>query len=203
MIGKKNESISHISLNVYEQFLYNCIMPKLDKYKDKKLHLLFQAQNDGFSSNNFHQKCDGKSPTIAIIIDTKNNIYGGFTDISWESSFFAKYKADMQKLSLIFVKPENRESALVCNVNNDDKHIYCSTDYGPTYGDDLVISCDCNNNLKSYWNQGNHYGDERLNLFTMFCNDVPNAEEQNSAFLSIPSEKFVFKVQDYQVFLLK
>jgi len=176
---KENDDVLSISLNEYKQLFYRCIMPTLNEYKDKQLHLIFHALNDGFSASEFHKKCDGKSPTIAIIVSTNNNIYGGFTDIAWETPFFGKYQADTKKSSFIFVtNHDNKELIYMYNVKNDDKHIYCGKNYGPTYGNDLVISSGCDSNENSYWNQGNCYGNES-------------------------KSKQFFKVQDYYVFTLK
>jgi len=42
----------------------------------------YQATVDGWSSYNFHSKCDGKGPTVTIIRAGKY-IFGGYTSLSW------------------------------------------------------------------------------------------------------------------------
>ena len=49
-----------------------------------KWHLLFRASRDGFSTFTFHDMCDNKGPTVAIV-KSGNNIFGGFTENSWNS----------------------------------------------------------------------------------------------------------------------
>ena len=53
---------------------------------DGKWRLLFRASRDGFAVQTFHYKCDNKGPTVTIV-KSGNNIFGGFTEISWDSKF--------------------------------------------------------------------------------------------------------------------
>ena len=46
--------------------------------------LLFRASRDGFTSVNFHSKCDNKGPTITIA-KSGGYIFGGFTEVFWNS----------------------------------------------------------------------------------------------------------------------
>ena len=54
-----------------------------------KWRLLFRASRDGFAAETFHSKCDNLGPTVTIV---KNGhyIFGGFTDVSWTRSKFAR-----------------------------------------------------------------------------------------------------------------
>ena len=45
---------------------------------------IFLASRDGFSAFTFHDMCDNKGPTVAIV-KSGNNIFGGFTGNSWNS----------------------------------------------------------------------------------------------------------------------
>jgi hypothetical protein len=40
---------------------------------------------DAFRANQFHRRCDGHANTLTVILDTKGNIFGGFTPVEWES----------------------------------------------------------------------------------------------------------------------
>ena len=48
--------------------------------------LLMRASQDGFQVQTFHSKCDNKGPTVTIV-KSGNNIFGGFTEISWSSKY--------------------------------------------------------------------------------------------------------------------
>ena len=50
--------------------------------KDCVLKLLFRGSENGFSSNEFHKRCDNKGATITIV-KSNNHIFGGYTDIPW------------------------------------------------------------------------------------------------------------------------
>ena len=52
-----------------------------------KLRLLFRASRDGFAAATFHSKCDNKGPTVTIV-RSGNNIFGGFTEVSWKCKFY-------------------------------------------------------------------------------------------------------------------
>ena len=49
-----------------------------------KYELCWSSSYHGYQV--FHQKCDGKPHTITIAkLQTKNEIYGGYTDVAWKS----------------------------------------------------------------------------------------------------------------------
>ena len=54
--------------------------------QDGKWKLLFKASQDGFTAQAFHGRCDNKGPTVTII-KSGNNIFGGFTENSWQSKY--------------------------------------------------------------------------------------------------------------------
>ena len=54
--------------------------------QDGKWKLLFRASQDGFTAQAFHGRCDNKGPTVTII-KSGNNIFGGFTENSWQSKY--------------------------------------------------------------------------------------------------------------------
>jgi len=54
-----------------------------------KWRLLFRASRDGFTAEIFHSKCDSQGPTVTIL-KSGNCIFGGFTDVSWTRSKFAR-----------------------------------------------------------------------------------------------------------------
>ena len=48
--------------------------------------LLYRASRDDWASSNFHSSCDNKGPTVTVI-KSENNIFGGYTEQSWDSKF--------------------------------------------------------------------------------------------------------------------
>ena len=47
--------------------------------------LLYQASIDGFGFENFHKNCNDKENTIVLVFTDNNRIFGGFTELEWDS----------------------------------------------------------------------------------------------------------------------
>ena len=45
--------------------------------------LCWRASLHGRASKTFHSLCDNKGPTVTIVKDTNNSIFGGYTSIPW------------------------------------------------------------------------------------------------------------------------
>jgi hypothetical protein len=54
------------------------------EFQEKWFSLLWRGSRDGFSGYEFHWRCDGYSNTLIVILDTKGNIFGGFTPVKCE-----------------------------------------------------------------------------------------------------------------------
>ena len=147
----KNESKSNIDrlnlandkvddINIYIRFLFlnfnkkyynlNDLLNKgTKKYFDKtinKYNLLYLASRDGYESKHFHEKCDGKSFTVTIVLTKENKIFGGFTELKWGRDY---------------IHPDGNEGFIF---SLDDNKIYYNKnqyrishryDYGPTFYD--------------------------------------------------------------------
>jgi hypothetical protein len=55
------------------------------EFQRKRFSLLWRGSRDGFKAQEFHRRCDGHANTLTVILDTKGNIFGGFTPVKWES----------------------------------------------------------------------------------------------------------------------
>ena len=94
-----------------------------------KMELLYKATRDGDSSSSFHNKCNGKSPTLTLVKTSNGYRCGGFTSLPWDS--FRDYKEDND--AFVF-SMDTRSKYKSTNSNS----IYCHSDYGPTFGDGHV-----------------------------------------------------------------
>mmetsp|Transcript_926 Transcript_926/g.1250 ORF Transcript_926/g.1250 Transcript_926/m.1250 type:complete len:579 (-) Transcript_926:93-1829(-) len=73
---------SQILTNVDAQNkLLNILNTQLKIYV--KLKCLLNSKRHGFSANAFHKRCDGKGPTIFLVKNEINAIFGGFTSVKW------------------------------------------------------------------------------------------------------------------------
>ena len=88
--------------------------------------LLFSTSKNGYQPSEFHRLCDNKGPTIIFIETKKGCIFGGYTELDWDTS--DKYKTD--------------ESTFLFSINNKAKYtrknkmcsIYCRKDLAPSFG---------------------------------------------------------------------
>jgi len=50
---------------------------------DQKWNLIYRASQDGFEAAKFHARCDNKPNTLIIIKSTNGNVFGGYTEQTW------------------------------------------------------------------------------------------------------------------------
>jgi len=109
-----------------------------------KFTLLYRGSRDGFTSANFHGKCDGKGPTITVIkAQGKPHIFGGYTGESWTSSgSWSSGRCWLYSLVNTYNKPVRLE-----NPSGGSNNVFHASGYGPTWGagHDLHV----NNSMKS------------------------------------------------------
>ena len=97
----------------------------------KKTTLLFRATRDGFTGAAFHQKCDGKGPTVVIVKSAGGHIFGGYTETAWDSSNQYKNCRD----SFLFRLSGPGEGPSQHRIFQSFQYgIYCHSGYGPAFG---------------------------------------------------------------------
>ena len=110
------------------------------KYKDQLVawigrpchfRLLYKISRDGCSAPTFHQKCDGQGPTVTVLYNTNNTIYGGYLSQSWNSS--GAYINDPSAF-LFRLQYNGSSNPLKCPVNSTVYAGYGDSSYGPTFG---------------------------------------------------------------------
>jgi phosphopantetheinyl transferase (holo-ACP synthase) len=124
------------------------------EFRGKRFSLLWRGSRDGFKAKDFHGRCDGHANTLTVILDTKKNIFGGFTPLELESDKMEKFKTDESLKSFLFtlknphnfpaqrfaLKPEEKGKAIICNF-----------EYGPRfYGITVANNCNANTNSVTY-----------------------------------------------------
>ena len=129
-----------------------CGFSSNDRFK-----LIYRATKDGFAAKDFHRRCDNISRTLTIIkIKDKPNIFGGFTEVSWDSCrTFAK---DDKAFIFSLVNQENKPIKINVDRSKSSTSIYCYSSCGPTFGDgDFCIESNSNNSCTSSSCLGNTY----------------------------------------------
>ena len=99
--------------------------------KGKGLELIYRGTRDGMTSNNFHNKCDNKGPTIILYRHEKGFIFGGYASISWSCSGGYKNANDCFLFTLSNI--HNTQPTKFPS-NNNGNNVYHGNDYGPYFG---------------------------------------------------------------------
>jgi len=127
---------------------------------------IYVASMDGDSATDFHDKCDGKGPTVVIVETTTGNVFGGYASVSWNG--VQRYKS--APTSFLFqLRPHLSHFAL--RNENDGHAMFHNLNYGPVFGHgcDLLIKSGALSNSHSYVN-GERYkaNDYTLNDGTQY-----------------------------------
>ena len=82
-----NEStiLGNLDRNRYLEKLMSYLDPVLQSSGRSVFLRCWHANTDGWAATTFHRNCDGKGPTVTII-KVNDYIFGGYTDVSWNSS---------------------------------------------------------------------------------------------------------------------
>jgi len=113
-----------------------------------KFKLLYRGSRDGYTSTAFHKKCDKAKPTITLVHNDQNKIFGGFTDQDW--TITSNYKQTDN--AFLFSISEREKYPLKAGGNVYGSYAY--SNYLPTFGGghDLHLCENCNTSNASYAN---------------------------------------------------
>ena len=132
----------------------NKIKEFISKNEKIKAELKYRMTRDGTSFDTFHRLCDNISPNLLLIKDDKNNIFGGFTKVTWEKKDLSKNDPE----SFLFSLNNNKK---YYQKHKDYKTIFSNSSYGPWfYGGDIGFQ---SNNMSQCCSYGTgDYLDESL-----------------------------------------
>ena len=127
-------------------------------------HVYYSNNEFNETVSNFHEKCDGKK-NILIICKSNNEIFGGYTPLSFNSS--DEYGNDNDS----FLFSLNRLEKYPKDSHEETRSIWCYKDYGPSFHYDLyfrqgkmnVVKYEKNNYLiyKRWINEDNCYTNDK------------------------------------------
>ena len=155
----------------------------------KNIELIYRGTRDGMNGKAFYNKCSNKGPTITLIKNEKENIFGGYASISWilenSSKNYSAPDSFLFTLTNIFnINPTKFPS------KNDGKEIRYEPNYGPKfgYGTDLGLYPDFSQ--KGGWTcLGNTFPDILGKGRSIFTGDSNNSNPD-------------FKIKEIEVFQL-
>jgi len=136
----------------YQSRLYQFLTPAVGL--DPQWVLCYRASTHGWAVSTFHSRCDGKRDTVTII-KKGQYVFGGYTDIPWESGSGYGHTSNAFIFSL-----RNKEGLgpFKSMVTDSSEAIYRHSSYGPTFGrgHDIYIANNANSNTDSYSDFGQH-----------------------------------------------
>jgi len=92
---------------------------------------IFKATENGFHYKRFYDKVDGKHPTLTIIKNNHNKIFGGYTNVPWKIPI-DKSEFHLDELQESFIFSLNLKKKY--NLKNNSIAICHSVNYGPIFG---------------------------------------------------------------------
>jgi hypothetical protein len=123
----------------------------IEMTKSSNRILLYRATRDGFTSQAFHSKCDGKGNTITIIKNNLNYVFGGYASSAWNSSntWINDPNAFLFSLRRAGVSFKDKSTVKLAS-----SALYGYSSYGPTFGGghDIYICNQSNTNTGSRCN---------------------------------------------------
>lgn len=145
--------------------------------------LLYRGSRDGFGAKNFHQKCDNQGPTLVVIKSNHGKVFGGFTDVDWDSSNTWKTTNNAFLFSM------DRKAKY--HVKSPKDAILCYLDRGPTFGNghDIYICDNCNTVGNSYSNFPHTY----------ICDEYVNPGNKGSNYLAGAYNFTVTEIEVYSI----
>ena len=132
---------------------------------NKKMELLYKATRDGFSGQDFRNKCDSQGETWTIVEDVKGNVFGGYTSVSWKGG--NGHVGDSSAYLFTLVNPHGIPPTQY--KQKDQSHsLYDVKDYPPIFGGghDLFIRPNSNQNNQSETNFPYSYEGKGNTTFT-------------------------------------
>lgn len=125
-----------------------------------KWSLIYRGSFDGFGSHDFHAKCDGKAKTLTIIkTKAPEWIFGGYTNLAWDSS--SQYKSDQGAFIFSLTNRDSSPIKIKIDASRVDYSLYMDPSYGPIFGtqsgNDILIADDADVNRNSWSDLGGNY----------------------------------------------
>ncbi|XP_028518449.1 uncharacterized protein LOC110250606 [Exaiptasia diaphana] len=137
--------------NNYLQKLSNYLIRVLQDFSRSRWVRCWRAASDGWDvTTTFHPQCDNKGPTVTIV-RVGSYIFGGYSDVSWDSSSGYSYARNAFLFTLH--NTNGYYPIKLPQVPYQQYSIYRSSSYGPTFGigNDMHISNHATSNSDSYF----------------------------------------------------
>ena len=114
------------------------------------MELLYRGTKDGPDSKTFHNKCDSQGPTITLYKNDKDNIFGGYSSVSWKSNSLIQRVSAPESFLFTLINIYNTEPKKFQSKNDNNEILY-NTDRGPSFGNGTDLGI-----IKNFQNDGGY-----------------------------------------------
>ena len=97
--------------------------------------LLYRTKDNGFITRDFNKQYKGHSPTLTIIITTKNYVFGGYTKANW--TYDGREVRDESAFIFSLINKWNKPQFM--EIKDSQYAIKCYIDLYLSFGNDIVI----------------------------------------------------------------
>ncbi|KAH3760739.1 hypothetical protein Pelo_7484 [Pelomyxa schiedti] len=105
--------------------------------------LLWRGSDHGFGAAKFHELCNNITPTLSIVRTTTNYICGGYTNIQFDNG--NDYRGGCGGRTFVYsLVRAGTTTGTILRCKGHNHCIFCSPEYGPTYGGGFSLYV-CNN----------------------------------------------------------
>ncbi|XP_068737225.1 uncharacterized protein [Montipora capricornis] len=118
--------------------LNSFLVPVLQSSSRSRFVKCWRAKTDGWAGFTFHSNCDGKGPTVTII-KVGSYIFGGYTDISWSSSYCGYASSSKSFIYSLYNINGYAPVKLQVKSGEQSRAIYSCSHNGPIFGAGLDI----------------------------------------------------------------
>ncbi|KAH3715462.1 hypothetical protein DPMN_058172 [Dreissena polymorpha] len=93
--------------------------------------VLYKITMDGCNATAFQQKCDNQGPTVTVLYNKQDSVYGGYGSLSWNSSnaWITEANAFLFQLKYSGSNKHNK-----FQIKNSTYGMYGHSTCGPTFG---------------------------------------------------------------------
>ncbi|RIB04681.1 hypothetical protein C2G38_2221684 [Gigaspora rosea] len=115
-----------------------------------KFKMLLRGTRDGFTAQSFWNLCDKQANTVVVMkVNGTDEILGGYNPIEWVKSVNGNY-VKCNDCFIFSLKNGTIQSSILSRVSKSQSAIYCYSNYGPTFGNDLHMGDNSNQNNNCY-----------------------------------------------------
>jgi len=97
----------------------------------RNFELIFSLTKDGGTAQAFHDKCDNQGPTVTVVYNDHNSIYGGYASQSWKSNESEVTDSEAFLYQLVVSGKAKQNKFPVKQV---DRALYSNRGCGPIFG---------------------------------------------------------------------